>query len=497
MTKRIWDEAVECLPLPQLVALCQSKLQESGVVARAARSPLYRERWATAGVVPDQVHDYDDLRQLPFTTGGDLRAAQAEQGLDALVCAEHPRLWVSTSGTTGSHKWIPMGDEDILAFTAAAVRMMFMGLENPEHWSLLWLSTPAPFVTELAGYMLLASQVLHEGGAELGFCSLPEVFDVLSFARLAQIEALQAMPSMAMVIAETVAQRAGKSAREQFRKERTLANLMRSVAATVLPIKASDIFKFRWGVFVGEPLDPYRSALKESFGLRPGTCYAASEFMACSACECRFQKGMHLPMDSCLPEIIPQEELNKEEVDTSYVPQAIPLWEASPGLLGEFVITTFASALPLVRYRTSDLITVVSTDPCECGRTQPRIKVRHRIDDIVNLGLVRFSAYQLKEKLEGLGAHGQVARWQLRLTRENHKAKAVLLVQPRGRIADPGAFIEELEEKMDELRGVKQSWESGLIAKPEARLVDEVVEKRTMSGKIRYAIYEDVYFEEA
>jgi hypothetical protein len=123
--------------------------------------------------------------------------------------------------------------------------------------------------------------------------------------------------------------------------------------------------------------------------------------------------------------------------------------------------------------------------------------VRHRIDDIVNMGLVRFSAYQLKEKLEEVGTHGQVARWQLRLTRENHKAKAVLLAQPRGKIADPGAFVKELEEKMDELRGVKQSWESGLIAKPEARLVDEVVEKRTMSGKIRYAIYEDVYFEEA
>jgi len=73
----------------------------------------------------------------------------------------------------------------------------------------------------------------------------------------------------------------------------------------------------------------------------------------------------------------------------------------------------------------------------------------------------------------------------------------VLLVQPKGEVADPDAFIKELEEKMDELKGVKQAWENGLIAKPEARLVDEVVEKRTMSGKIRYAIYEDVYFQEA
>jgi phenylacetate-CoA ligase len=495
--RRIWDPEVECMPLPQLVELCQSKFRESKIMERAARSPLYRDRWAAAGVVADQVRRYDELRKVPFTTGADLRVAQAEHDLDELICTEHPRYWVSTSGTTGSHKWIPIGDGDVLSFSAATLRLLTMALDVSEGWSLLYVNAPAPFGSESSGYYALVGQILYDGDAELTFCSLPEIFDAINFARMAQTEGFQAMPSMAMLLAERVAQGAGQGAREQFKKERTLGNLLRAVAASVLPIKASNVFKFKWGVFGGEPVDPYRSALKESYGLRPATAYAASEFLASASTECRIQNGMHLPMDNCLPEIIPQEELDKEDADASYVPQAIPLWEAAPGLIGEFVITTFADALPLVRYRTSDLITVVSTDPCECGRTHPRIKVRHRSDDIVNMGLMRFSIYQLKEKMEEVGVHGQVAKWQLRLTRENTKAKGVLLVQPRGEVADREAFVKELEAKMDELKGIKQSWENGLIAKPEARLVDEVVEKRTMSGKIRYAIYEDDYLKEA
>jgi len=497
VSKRIWDEQVECMPLPQLVEFCQVRFRESRIMERAARSPLYRDKWAAAGVVPKQVRSYDDLRKLPFTTGGDLRVAQAEHDLDELICTEHPRFWVSTSGTSGSHKWIPVGDQDVLTFTEATMRMFTMAVDVAEGWSLLLVNTPAPFLSESSGYYAVIGQVLYDGDAELAFCALPETFDALDFARKEEIKGFQSMPSMAMLVAEGVAERAGEGAREQFKKERTVGNLLRAVAASVLPIKASNIFKFRWGIFAGEPVDPYRSALKESFGLRPATAYGASEFPASACLECKVQDGLHLPMDNCLPEMIPQEELAKEEVDAAYVPQAIPLWEATPGLTGEFVITTFSEALPLIRYRTSDLIMVVSTDRCECGRTFPRIKIRHRSDDIVNMGLIRFSIYQLKDKMEEMGTHGQVAKWQLRLTRENRKAKGVLLVQPKGEIADQQAFITELEEKMDELKGVKQAWENGLIAKPEARLVDEVVEKRTMSGKIRYAIYEDVYFEEA
>jgi phenylacetate-coenzyme A ligase PaaK-like adenylate-forming protein len=57
----------------------------------------------------------------------------------------------------------------------------------------------------------------------------------------------------------------------------------------------------------------------------------------------------------------------------------------SPGLKGELVVSTFSEALPLIRYRTGDLIRVVSTDPCSCGITHPRVAFRGRRQD-TNIG---------------------------------------------------------------------------------------------------------------
>ena len=216
MEGRVWNEQVECMPLPELVALSQQRFRESRVMERAAGSALYRDKWAAAGIVPEQVRTYDDLRKLPFTTGGDLRVAQAEHDLDELICSDYPRLWISTSGTTGAHKWIPLGDQDVLDFTAATIRLMTMALDVTEDWSLLYVNGPAPFGSEASGYYVLGAQILYEGDAELAFCALPETFDALNFARLAKTEGLFAFPSMAMLVAEGVAQRAGQGAREQF-----------------------------------------------------------------------------------------------------------------------------------------------------------------------------------------------------------------------------------------------------------------------------------------
>jgi len=47
--------------------------------------------------------------------------------------------------------------------------------------------------------------------------------------------------------------------------------------------------------------------------------------------------------------------------------------QAPTGTEGEYVVTTFAEALPLIRYRTGDRIRVLDTAPCACGITHPRV----------------------------------------------------------------------------------------------------------------------------
>jgi len=495
MAQLIYNPAIECLPLDELAALSLENWRASGVMERASYSPLYREAWAAAGIDAAAIQSYDDLQRVPFTGGHAVREAQAQYSPEALVCGGPARRWVSTSGTTGKPKWVPVSDADILAGGEPLRRGMALVLGVVDDWTYLAFVSPAPYLTEPAAYDILMDRIADNRHAELTFVGLPETFDALTFARNAHIEGIFAFPTLAMVVAEGVSARAAEGALELYRQHKTVKNLLAALATRVIKIKARHLFKLRWALFGGEPVGPYRSALKDAFGLEPFSLYGATEFGGRPAvAECSVQQGMHLYMDMCLPEIIPQAELEREEIEPGYTPRAIPLWEAD-GQIGEFVITTFSEAFPLIRYRMSDLMEVVSTAPCACGRTHPRVLVHHRSDDIVNMGLIRFSVFNLKEAVEAAGG-GVVQRWQLRVTREGYKPKARLLVQAPA-AHDRQALAAEIRAAFDEIEGVKQAVTHGMIADPEVVIVDEVVEERTGTGKVRLAIYEDSYSQEA
>src|SRR3989304_4409837 len=105
----------------------------------------------------------------------------------------------------------------------------------------------------------------------------------------------------------------------------------------------------------------------------------------CFHVECPEQSGIHLWADWCIPEIIPLEALDREGAAGSG-PAASPPFD-------------LARPPPLVRYRTGDVIEVLAVARCGCGRTHPRIRVRGRRDDLVNLGLIRFSTAELDQRL--------------------------------------------------------------------------------------------------
>jgi phenylacetate-CoA ligase len=81
------------------------------------------------------------------------------------------------------------------------------------------------------------------------------------------------------------------------------------------------------------------------------------------------QDGLHLFSDHFYPEIIEPDGENAVE----------------PGVTGELVLTTLTKeGIPLLRYRTGDIVSMTE-EPCpHCGRTSPRIsKVRGRTDDML------------------------------------------------------------------------------------------------------------------
>jgi phenylacetate-CoA ligase len=171
-----------------------------------------------------------------------------------------------------------------------------------------------------------------------------------------------------------------------------------------------------------------------------------------------------------------------------YIPQAVFLDEAPAGMQGEYVVTTFSQALPLVRYRTSDLVQVVSTGVCTCGRTHPRIKVLRRIDDIINMGLIRFSLQEVETALAGVSRHGSVSKWQMCLARQGYKPIPRLKIVGSN-ISNPEAFTFEVREQLSEIKILQRGVESGLVCRPEILLEAIIDEATTSTGKLKKVVY--------
>jgi phenylacetate-CoA ligase len=480
------------LTLDQLAALSLRHLKDSRTLERGAKSVLYREKWKAAGIAAEQIITYDDFARIPYITGRDVRKAMNEYPIEDVLCSNEVIHWFSTTGgTTGTSKWIPYSRKDIELFLEIRDRY-YRYMPPLEGLKCVAVSTPAPFAENgISAFERIRGMMTHAQREGVDICiTRADDEDAFKFALDMKPNFIAAFPSFAARSAEMIAERALEIARQELHKHRSLRNLAAYLITRVKKIRPKELSKYKWGLFGGEPLDPYREILRNEFGLEPYEFYQFTEFM-CPAVECNVHDGMHLCMDVCLAEIISERELERENQDPDYTPKAIPLWKAERGLRGEYVATSFGEALPLIRYRSGDLIRVVSTEPCQCGITHPRIKVPRRSDTTVCLGAIRFPAEQLEEKLLAMTQYGKAQRWQLRIARKGYRQKLLIRIEPCGEITDRVSFIKEISRRLGELKVLKTGVENRLVVEPvvilEQRISDEG-RSVTLQGRI---IYED------
>ena len=73
------------------------------------------------------------------------------------------------------------------------------------------------------------------------------------------------------------------------------------------------------------------------------------------------------------------------------------------------------------------------------------------------------------------------------------KPKMLLEIKP-AQMDSAAALRLEIRERIDEIEGVKQARENGLIAEPEIRFVEVIHDDRGQSGKDRLVTYDPAYF---
>jgi len=119
---------------------------------------------------------------------------------------------------------------------------------------------------------------------------------------------------------------------------------------------------FLWGE-VGPSVPNVRKVLEDAWGGAVIRNVYAMEETGVLAAECEVEDGMHCFEDRFVYEVVDPGSM-----------EVLP-----PGKRGELVVTTLdAEAMPLLRYRTGDLV-VMDDGPCPCGRTHSRIHVMGRV----------------------------------------------------------------------------------------------------------------------
>jgi phenylacetate-CoA ligase len=157
------------------------------------------------------------------------------------------------------------------------------------------------------------------------------------------------------------------------------------------------------------------------------------------ACECYLQNGLHFFEDHFYPEIIDPE-----------TGRTLPEGEE-----GELALTTLSKqAMPMIRYRTRD-ITSFMTTPCPCGRTHRRMRrVSRRSDDMFIIRGVNVFPSQVETAL--LQVEGTLPHYQIILTRQKGLDEMEVQVEVTAEIfSDKIGALEQFEARlMDSLEHV-------------------------------------------
>jgi phenylacetate-CoA ligase len=222
----------------------------------------------------------------------------------------------------------------------------------------------------------------------------------------------------------------------------------------------------RWGLFGAEPWsESMRAELEEKLKLTATDNYGLSEVMGPGVSgECLERAGLHVAEDHFLVEVVDPETLE-------------PLPE---GQVGELVVTTLTrEALPVVRFRTRDLTSVVN-ERCACGRTLARMgRVKGRTDDLVIVKGARVFPSEIEAvlfEIEGTAPHYQIV-----LERRSGQDEATVLVEAGDALAGRG-------EARAELQGaVQRRLASELGVSVEVRIVDPRSIQRS-AGKARRVV---------
>jgi phenylacetate-CoA ligase len=438
-----WNPRHETMPREDIEALQVRKLRN--LVGWADEHvPWQSKRLRDAGVTIDDVSSLDDLRRIPLFTRDDWMQAQAEEPPYGPIIAAPPEAAVRyhmTSGTTGK---TPIRVLDSMKDWEWIAEMWCYGL-----WG--FGVRPADTLFIAFGYSkFIGFWGLHYAGEKLGCLVLP------GGAMTTDQRVKEIVDMGATVVASTP----------------TYALRMAQEAKGLgIDLASSNV---RRVILSGEPagsIPATKKLIEEEWGAKAGDTAGMTELGTIMIFECEAQPGgTHIIEDHYIEEVL--DPTTDEPVGY--------------GEMGERVVTSFGRGfIPLLRYRTRDLVVKVPGSSCSCGRTFDLYDggIRGRVDD---MKLVRGTNVYPRAVEAIVRERPEVDEFQIHLfTEEGRRDEIEVLVEIPSGDVDAAALVEglarDLADAHESLRfGVRQV-EIGSLPRFELK-AKRVVDDRIVIG---------------
>lgn len=345
MERLYWNEEIETMPLTKLRRLENESLQTQ-LDYVWSRSAFYQARFAEAGVKREAIRDLADLPLLPFTEKDECRLSQQEHPPfgDYLACSQEQVMRThKTSGTTGRALYVALTRPDRNLTNECAARSF-------------WASglRPSDTVVHCLNYRLwIGGYTDHEGLETVGATTVPfgvgQTSLLIQTIRELQINAISATPSYMLPLSE-------------------------AVLAQCLNPRDLGLRKGLFGAEPGMSEPSVRARMEEMWGMRAMDAnFGMADIISIMGSECEERQGLHFHAHGAVAvELIDPE---------SGTPLAL-----TEGAEGELVYTHLQKeAQPLIRYRAHDVVRILGTGPCACGRTSFRFRMLGRSDDMLHV----------------------------------------------------------------------------------------------------------------
>lgn len=438
-----WNPRHETMPREELEALQVRKLR-SLLSWAGARVPFHAKRFAEAGVTPDAVETLDDLRRLPFMTRDEWMEGQLEHPPFGPILAAPEEVAIRyhmTSGTTGR---TPIRVLDSLKDWEWIAEMWCYGL-----WG--FGVRPADRVFVAFGYAtFIGFWGLHYASEKMGCLTLPGG----AMTTEQRVKTIVDMGATVVASTPTYALRMAQEAR-----------------SLGIDLAGGPVQRL---ILSGEPagsIPATKKLIEEQWGAKAGDTAGMTELGTIMIFECDRQPGgTHIIEDHFIEEVVDPES-----------GEPVPYGE-----MGERVVTSFGRGfIPVIRYRTRDLVAKVPADVCPCGRTFDLYEggIRGRVDD---MKLVRGTNVYPRAVEAIVRERPEIDEFQIHLyTAEGIRDEIEVLVEIPDPAADADRILADLARDLAEahegLRFGVRRVEAGTLPRFELK-AKRVLDERTVIG---------------